>query len=231
MKKDVFKFLMKTITVQLVLAMGSLAIIAQDKPSGTMEDLANENRGKVMEIYQITSDYPGFSYVYTYSDGKLDGVVVKGVPNAHDRDKLQALILDYKWNKLKYKDLAPVKGIYLSADKEPEPENGFDAFYNTLYEELEYPERAKDWGVEGTVMVEFVVNSDGTIGDIRTSENIDTGMEVYATQLEQQVVDAIKATSGNWDPATVAGEPVAYQATLPVVFDFRKNPSMPVLIR
>ncbi|MEX2513376.1 MAG: hypothetical protein WD398_10765 [Cyclobacteriaceae bacterium] len=79
--------------------------------------------------------------------------------------------------------------------------------------------------------LEFVVDENGEIPFATTSSNVETSVDRYLDDLEEQAISAVKATSGDWEPGKVSGVNVASLAVVPVTFDFEKNPALPALIR
>ena len=78
-----------------------------------------------------------------------------------------------------------------------------------LQENLEYPAKAKRKNIQGTVVVQFIVNTDGTISDIQTI----SGPE----ELKQAAMNVIKK-SPNWIPAFQYGKNVKSYKKQPVGF-------------
>ena len=195
-----------------------------------MEQIQDENMDYMKQIHKIIRDYPAFSYSYDIDDGKVEDVTVTGVDNNIDKKRLEVILFDLKSNKNRIKNKANRIGVFYSVDEKAEYEAGRDELQQTIQSNLRYPGDAKNWGVEGTVFVKFVVDENGEIPFATTSSNIETSMEKYLKDLEQQAVTAIKATSGNWEPGKVEGVEVASMIVIPVNFDFRKNPSLPTLI-
>lgn len=201
----------------------------QDMSDSKMEKLQDENMDYVRQIAKIVKDYPAFSYSYEIEDGKVVDVNVSGVEDIIDRKKLEVILFDLKSNKNMIKNKPNRIGVFYSVD-EPAEYAGEDELDRVIQSNLTYPEGAKDWGVEGTIFVKFVVDENGEIPFATTSSNIETSMERYMKDLDQQAVSAIKATSGNWEPGNVDGVEVASFVVVPVTFDFEKNPSIPTLI-
>lgn len=75
---------------------------------------------------------------------------------------------------------------------------------------LKYPQTAKDNGIEGEVAVQFTVNPDGSIGNIRIKRMVDPDLEAEAIRLIKQMP--------KWTPATDNGQPVESVAELSVAF-------------
>ena len=64
------------------------------------------------------------------------------------------------------------KLIYRLVDTAPYYIGGDEAMVKYLNENLQYPQEAKDKGVEGTVYVDFVVDEDGTVKDVVATDFI-----------------------------------------------------------
>lgn len=74
---------------------------------------------------------------------------------------------------------------------------------------IKYPERARRAGIEGRVIVQFIVNEDGTVENLRVIRGIGGGCDE----------EALKAVSqAKFRPGRQRGEPVRVQYSLPVIF-------------
>ncbi len=196
-----------------------------------LEEIQDQNLDYMKQIHRIIKDYPAFSYTCKMEDGKVTDVEVNGVDNSMDRKKLEVVLFDLKSNRNMIRNKSNRIGIFYSVDKRAEYKRGREALQRELNENLHYPEKAENWGVEGTIYVKFVVDDNGEIPFATTSSDIETPMEAYVKDLEQQAVSAIKATSGDWYAGKVDGVKVASLVVIPVTFDFKKNPSLPALIQ
>ncbi len=217
----------------ILFSLSALSLHAQESSPddfGEIENMQNENMDYLKKIYKIINKYPAFSYTYTLEDGKVKDVNVTGVENHLDKKRIEVVLFDLKSNKNELKSKANRIGVFYSVDKEAAYKQGKEALQDDLYENLKYPEDAKDWGVEGTIFVKFVVDENGKIPFATTAEDIETTMDFYVDDLKKQAISAIKATSGNWEPGKVNGVNVPSLAVLPVTFDFKKNPTIPALL-
>ena len=116
-------------------------------------------------------------------------------------------------------------GVFYSVDKEPKYNGGRDKLEEVLQNILEYPEDAEDWGLEGTIYVQFVVDEDGEIPFATTNTNVETAIDPYLKDLEQQAVSAVKATSGDWQPGQIEGVEVPALVVVPFTFEIEyENP-------
>jgi protein TonB len=87
---------------------------------------------------------------------------------------------------------------------------GMDAWYNYLNKNLTYPSQAKRMGIEGMVIVRFVVNTDGSIQDIELVRTIGGGCDEVAREVIQN--------SPNWNPGRIGGRAVRSRMTMPIRF-------------
>lgn len=80
-----------------------------------------------------------------------------------------------------------------------------------LHDNIKYPAEAHKEGLQGTVVVGFVVGKDGNLNDIHTINSPIGG------GLEEEAIRLIKAMP-KWIPAHQNGETVAVPFTLPIRF-------------
>ena len=209
----------------------STASAQDDMNASQVEEVQKQNMEYLDQIHEIIKDYPAFAYTYDMKNGEVQDVTVTGVKRTIDKKRLEVLLFDLKSNKNMIRNKANQIGVFYSVDEAPEYKDGRDKLQEDLLGNLTYPEDVKDWGLEGTVFVKFVVDENGEIPFATTATNIEPTVDVYLEELRQQAVEAIKATSGNWEPGKIDGEEVSSLAVVPVTFDFRKNPTLPALIR
>ncbi len=89
-------------------------------------------------------------------------------------------------------------------------QGGMEAWYTYLRSNLTYPKQAQRLGVEGTVLLRFVVNTDGSIQDVEVVRPIDPS-------LDKAAMDAI-LNSPVWKAARHHGKPVRSRMTIPIKF-------------
>ncbi len=207
----------------------------QDRHYQLLEDMQDEYIDYIKQVPRIVTDYPDFEYQYVYGkDGKVEDVIVKGVDDKMDKRRLEVLIFDLAKTKERMTDIPTRPGIYYSTAHEAEPEIGWDSFYSNLYANLDYPEDAKEWGVEGNVYVEFIVNTEGEISNISTStDNMqNVAIDRHVEDLKNAAREAVLATSGDWEPGkTRDGMPVPSMLTVPVQFRIELHPGIRGWIR
>lgn len=103
-----------------------------------------------------------------------------------------------------------VEQVFLIVEDQPEPSGGMGAFYEYLGRNIRYPEQARRMGVEGRVFVEFVVDKDGDLTEVKVVKGIGAGCD-------EEAVRVVKG-SPNWKPGKQRGRPVKVKMTVPVFF-------------
>ena len=84
------------------------------------------------------------------------------------------------------------------------------AMLKFIYHTIRYPLSSRMAGAEGMSVVQFVVEKDGSIGDVHTERFISSTLDAEALRI-------VKAMPP-WHPGYQDGEPVRVQFNLPVVF-------------
>ncbi|MDO4215151.1 MAG: M56 family metallopeptidase [Bacteroidales bacterium] len=100
--------------------------------------------------------------------------------------------------------------VYQVVDKQPTFMGGNQALMKYLASNVKYPEQALKEGLSGRVIVQFVVDKDGSIKDPRVARSA-------SPLLDAAAIEAVK-NMPNWTPAMQMGKPVKVRFTLPIAF-------------
>jgi len=95
-------------------------------------------------------------------------------------------------------------------EQKPEFPGGEAAMYKWLGDNIVYPSAASEEGVQGRVVVEFVVGKDGSISNVKV-------VSPRHPALDKEALRVVKAMP-NWLPGRNNGQPVKVTYTLPVTF-------------
>ena len=106
------------------------------------------------------------------------------------------------------------QNVYDQVEQMPEFPGGMPAMIEFLQTNLKYPEDAIKQHVGGRVMVMFVVETDGSLSNVRVARNV-------FPSLDSEAVRVVK-TMPKWKPGKDKGRPVRVNFTLPVVFSLKK---------
>ena len=100
--------------------------------------------------------------------------------------------------------------IFTIVEVKPEPVGGMAAFMSYMAENIKYPETALRTRVQGKVFVQFIVNADGSLGDIKVIKGIGGGCDEEAIRVISNAPD--------WIPGRQRGKPVRVRMMAPVFF-------------
>jgi protein TonB len=100
--------------------------------------------------------------------------------------------------------------IYDVVQVQPNFPGGMNALYEYLSKHINYPPSAREAGVEGKVIVGFVVGKDGRIADVQVLRSLDPACDEEAVKL----VKSMPA----WTPGKQGDKMVRVRMTLPIVF-------------
>jgi len=78
---------------------------------------------------------------------------------------------------------------------------------------LKYPERAKATGVQGRVVLHFIVDTDGSIKDVRVLKSLDRDCDKAAIDMLMHMP--------KWKPGKQNGKSIPVYYTMPVIFNIR----------
>ena len=164
----------------------------------------------------------------------------------HDTEKDTQSVVDYAslekeveyiYNFTKYLINAPAPSFFPSADGKkqkyaPDVMSYYECdhrptFLNTadpsvflqkwVYQYLKYPRQAVENGIQGRVMVDFVIDATGAVRDVKVSRGVDP-------LLDDEAVRVISA-SPKWKPGRHLGKKVSVALSLPVEFRLEKKGS------
>ena len=100
--------------------------------------------------------------------------------------------------------------IFEVVENMPEFQGGQAALMAYLAKNIKYPTIAQENGTQGRVIVQFVVNKDGSIVDAKVVRSVDP-------YLDKEALRVIN-TMPKWKPGMQRGKPVRVKFTVPVMF-------------
>ena len=100
--------------------------------------------------------------------------------------------------------------VFDVVEEMPSFPGGNGALMSYLASNIKYPVGAQENGVQGRVIVSFVVERDGSISDVRVARSVDPSLDREA----QRVVKSMP----RWKPGKQNGSAVRVKYTVPVVF-------------
>ena len=100
--------------------------------------------------------------------------------------------------------------IFEVVEQNPMFPGGYGALMSWLSQNIKYPVIAAENGVQGRVIVQFVVEKDGSITDVKVAKSVDPSLDKEAARV-------IKSMP-NWIAGRQNGSPVRVRFTVPVSF-------------
>lgn len=92
----------------------------------------------------------------------------------------------------------------------PEFPGGDSAFHKYITDNLKYPEEAKEKGLSVRVFVQFTVNEEGNVENVKIARGIDPA-------LDKEALRVVKSMP-KWTPGIQHGRPFKISYTVPVEF-------------
>jgi TonB family protein len=153
--------------------------------------------GQYDGVWKGGSERNGISYSETYTDGKM----VSGEST----------------------DKEGVTYNYTKSLVQPQFKGGMEKFYTFLKKTIRYPlECARD-GIQGKVLLKFTVMKDGTLSNIRATNNPHPELAKEAIRVASE--------SPAWEPGVQRGKPVNVVYNVPVSFTLRPGRKVVTSIR
>jgi protein TonB len=107
-------------------------------------------------------------------------------------------------------------GIYTTIDVYPRFPGGDQARFYFLRSNIRYPEAAVKAGIQGVVMVVFVIEPNGTVSNIEVSKGIGSGCD-------EEAIRVVKIMP-LWEPGKRSGKAVRVLVRMPIVFKVPGKP-------
>ncbi|MBR4593489.1 MAG: TonB family protein [Bacteroidaceae bacterium] len=136
-----------------------------------------------------------------------------------DDNEIVEDVLDGDWVDIDIRDKVVVTQdtVYEVVDQMPEFPGGDAALMQFINKHIVYPSLSKEYGIEGRVMVSFVVETDGSLSDVKVTKSLE--------MLLDEVARGIISQMPQWKPGIQAGKPVRVLYNLPINFRLNKNDS------
>ena len=107
-------------------------------------------------------------------------------------------------------DTTPGDVVFQHVEIESEFPGGQKGWAAYLNSNLEYPKKAVRKRIQGTVVIQFIVEKDGKVSNVEVAQSVDPLLDNEALRLIQQ--------SPNWKPAVQDGKKVRSYKKQPIVF-------------
>lgn len=180
----------------------------------------NETASKKMGDLNATYGLPKSVEYFKTKDGKVihrgvDGKVqsdgVMEIPISETGEQV-FLIMEFTEEAQKISEASAAQNdkVFTVVEQQPEFAGGYDAMIQFLAQNIRYPEDARTQGLEGTVYVNFIVEKDGAVTDVKVIR----GVAASVDQEAKRVVEMFP----NWQPGKQNGEVVRVRFVIPIKF-------------
>ena len=104
-------------------------------------------------------------------------------------------------------------------DQMPEFPGGMEALNTYLRNNIRYPQETQKAGIQGRVIIQFIVSKDGSITDAEVVESVDPQLDAEGLRLIKNMP--------RWKPGMRKGQAIRVKQTLPIRFAFTKTSDKP----
>lgn len=133
--------------------------------------------------------------------------------NLEDQADMGVEIMDYV-NEVEEEEVEEEAIPFMLVEEKPSFMGGdANAFSKWVNERLVYPEIAKENGVQGRVTLQFTVNTDGTVSNVKVLRGVDPSLDKEAVR--------VVSMSPKWEPGKQRDRAVKVTYTFPVIFQLR----------
>ena len=99
-------------------------------------------------------------------------------------------------------------------EQKPTFQNGdANQFTKWVFSRIVYPEIAKENGVQGRVTLQFTIDTDGSVKNVKVLRGVDSSLDKEAVR--------VVSSSPKWTPGKQRNKAVRVKYTFPVVFQLR----------
>lgn len=214
-----------------------LKFVLPQKKDDTIQEVTNfsklqEAEVKDQHIKKVQPKEPQQEVQRIKSSIKFTAPVIKNDQDVNEADEMktqEALgksqlaisVADVKGNDEEHgKDIADLKEVitskkedtkvYTVVEQMPSFPGGENALLKYIAEHIKYPSIALEQGVQGMVMLRFVVNADGNVGDVQVIKSLDP----YCDREAKRVIQSLP----KFVPGKQQGRAVSVWYTCPVRF-------------
>ena len=206
--------------IALLIVWGAFSYTSREKKVATLE--ADQTVVEVEDMVPITEETPpppeAAPKIPILSDQidivddniKVDDSMFQNIEDSNEGFE----IMDYI-ESAPEEDTIEEEAIPFQLVEEKPSFNGGDAneFSKWVNSRLVYPEIAKENGVQGRVTLQFTVNADGTVSNVKVLRGVDSSLDKEAVR--------VVSSSPKWKPGKQRDRAVKVTYTFPVIFQLR----------
>lgn len=185
--------------------------IPEEQPVMEKEEVANQIQNTIIDIVE---DEQVVNEVKNQEELREDNRMIGGQDISDGIDDLTKQVVTQEVIVVEEKPKEDI--VYTTANVQQQPSfpGGEQAMYKWINDNMQYPAVAAEEGVQGRVIVEFVVSKTGSIENVKVLR----GPHASLNEEAMRVVKKMPA----WNPGRNNGQPVKVTYVLPVTFKLQK---------
>ena len=137
----------------------------------------------------------------------LEGMVVYAPTQKSEKDEV--VVFDLPMEEVKQKEVKD-EPIFQVVEEMPEFPGGLAEAMKFLAKNINYPVAAQQAKIEGRVIVQFVVEKDGSVSDVKVMRGVNSELDAEAIRVVSMMP--------KWIPGKQRGKAVAVKYTMPIIF-------------
>ena len=146
-----------------------------------------------------------------YKFGKMNGLNLtywkNGTPKRIDTYENDKLIKGQCFNS------QGMDTLYFAYEIMAEFPGGTNGLFEYIAKELKYPHQSRDNGIQGKVLIGFMVNENGSVSDVTIEQSVNDEIDAEAIRIVLKMP--------KWGPAMLDGEACKIKFTMPINFVLR----------
>ena len=113
-------------------------------------------------------------------------------------------------NAMAQQEVALEEKVYEVVEEMPSFPEGQDGVFGYISKNIHYPVVAEENGIQGRVLVSFIIEKDGSLTDFVIEKSVDPSLDKEAIRLVRSMP--------KWNPGKKDGQSVNVKYTLPITF-------------
>jgi protein TonB len=128
-------------------------------------------------------------------------------------EKTDIAIMDFMVEEEAVEEDIPFTAVEEPASFKYKGKDGVDAFRMWIGDNIQFPEAATENGIQGRVIMQFTVGTDGRVVNVKVLRGVDPALDKEAVR--------VITSSPKWSPGKQRNKPVRILYTLPVIFQLQ----------
>ena len=154
--------------------------------------------------------------VSTAPNALPDPVQVEAVPQPDEVEAEEQAVEENTVEQAPEEPVPETKKVYESVEQMPEFPGGVEGLMRYLQQNVQYPPTAIKNNVQGRVIVQFIIDETGQVGDVEVVRSV-------SEEVDAEAVRVVKSLP-KFEPGRQDGEAVAVWYTLPISFKLQSKP-------